>query len=76
MLSLDLPFSSEGRASACNAGDSGSIPVSEDTMEEMATHPTILVWRIPWTEEPGGVQFVGSQSIGHDWVINTTTSYR
>ena len=31
----------------------------------MATHPTILAWRIPWTEEPGRLQCVGSQRIGH-----------
>ena len=32
----------------------------------MATHYSILAWRIPWTEEPGGLQFMGSQKIGHD----------
>ena len=32
----------------------------------MATHSNILVWRIPWTEKPGGLQFVGSQRVGHD----------
>ena len=35
--------------------------------EEMATHSTILVWRIPWTEEPGGLQSMGSQRVGHSW---------
>ena len=35
--------------------------------EEMATHTSILAWRIPWTEEPGGLQFMGSQSISLDW---------
>ena len=34
--------------------------------EEMATHSSILAWEIPWTEEPGGLQSVGSQRIGHD----------
>ena len=34
--------------------------------EEMATHSSILVWRVPWTEEPGGLQFMGSQRVGHD----------
>ena len=39
----------------------------EDTPEkEMATHPSTLAWRIPWTEEPGGLQSVGLQRIGHD----------
>ena len=39
----------------------------EDLLEkEMATHSSILAWRIPWTEEPGGLQFMGSQRVGHD----------
>ena len=38
----------------------------EDPLEkEMATHSSILAWRIPWTEEPGGLQSMGSQSVGH-----------
>ena len=32
----------------------------------MATHSSILAWRISWTEEPGGLQFMGSQKVGHD----------
>ena len=40
----------------------------EDLEEEMATHSSILAWRIPWTEEPGGLQFTGSQRVRHDWV--------
>ena len=40
----------------------------EDPLEKgMATHSSILSWRIPWTEEPGGLQFRGSQRVGHDW---------
>ena len=35
--------------------------------EEMATHPSILAWKIPWTEEPGGLQSKRSQRSGHDW---------
>ena len=39
----------------------------EDPLEkEMATHSSILAWRIPWTEEPGRLQSTGSQSAGHD----------
>ena len=39
----------------------------EDPLEkEMATHFSILAWRIPWTEEPGGLQSTGSQRVGHD----------
>ena len=32
----------------------------------MATHSRILAWRIPWIEEPGGLQYIGSQKVGHD----------
>ena len=39
----------------------------EDLLEkEMATHSSILAWKIPWTEEPGGLQSKGSQRVGHD----------
>ena len=39
----------------------------KDPLEEgMATHSSILAWRIPWTEEPGGVQSMGLQRVGHD----------
>ena len=39
----------------------------EDPLEkEMATHSSILAWEIPWTEEPGGLQSMGSQIVGHD----------
>ena len=47
----------------------------EDPLEKgMATHSGILAWRIPWTEEPGGPQSVGSQRVRHDWVTKTFTS--
>ena len=46
---------SNSKESACNAGELGSIPGWEDPLEkEMATHCSVLAWRIPWTEEPGG----------------------
>ena len=39
----------------------------EDPLEkEMATHSSTLAWKIPWTEEPGRLQFMGSQRVGHD----------
>ena len=39
----------------------------EDSLEEgMATRSSILTWRTPWTEEPGGLQSIGSQRVGHD----------
>ena len=44
----------------------------EDPLEEgMAAHPSILAWRIPWTEEPGRLQSMGSQRVRHDCVTNT-----
>ena len=44
----------------------------EDLLEEeMATLSSILAWRIPWTEEPGRLQSIGSQRVGHDRVTNT-----
>ena len=50
-----------------NAGDPGSIPGWEDPLEKgMAAHPSIFAWRIPWTEEPGGLQSMGSQRDRHD----------
>ena len=39
----------------------------------MATHSSILAWIIPWTEEPGGLQSIGSQRVGHDWVDLAST---
>ena len=61
------------KASARNAGDLGSIPGlgrslgrADPLEKEMATHSSILAWRIPWMEEPGGLQFTGSQRVGHD----------
>ena len=38
-------------------------PLEEDT----ATHSSVLAWRIPWTEEPGGLQSIGSQRVGYNW---------
>ena len=57
---------SDGKESTYNVGDLGSIPGLEDSLEEgMATHSSILAWRIPWTEDPGGLQSMGSQRVGH-----------
>ena len=57
VLTLGFPGGLDGKGSACNAGDTGSIPDWEDTLEKgMATHSSILAWRIPWTGEPGRLQ--------------------
>ena len=60
-----------GKESTCDAEDTGdavdSIPGSERSPggEGMATHSSIPAWRIPWTEETGGLQSIGSQRAGH-----------
>ena len=47
----------------------------EDPLEkEMATHSSILAWRFPWMEEPGGLQSTGLQRVGHDWATSLTHS--
>ena len=54
-------------ANAGDIRDTSSIPGSGRSLEEgMATHSSILAWKIPWTEEPGGQQSIGSQRVGHD----------
>ena len=74
LVSEAPPCSSNGKESACNAGDQGSIPGSGRSTEEgNGNHPSILASRIPWTEKPGGLQFMGSQRVGHDGGTNTHT---
>ena len=58
---------SDGKESACSAGTLGSIPG--------LNHSSILVWEIPWAEEPGSLQFMGLQTVGHDWVIESLWYY-
>ena len=46
----------------------------EDLLEkEVVTHSSILAWRIPWTEQPGGLQSTGLQRVGHDWATSLTS---
>ena len=62
------------KKSSFNAGDLGSSLGQEDSLEKgMATHSSILVWRIPWTEEPGGLQSTGLQRLRHNSATNTST---
>ena len=109
---VDVPGSSAGKESACNAGDLSLIPelgwspgegigcplqyswaslvaqmvkklpaimrhgfdpwVRKIPLEKgMATHSSRIAWRISWTEEPGGLQSMGSQRVGHDWATFT-----
>ena len=61
---VGLPWWLSGKKSACNAGDKGSIPGWGNPLEkEIATHSSSLAWEIPWTEEPGGLQSMGSQEL-------------
>ena len=64
---LDFPGGSDGKASVYNVGDPGSIPgLGRSPGEEMAVHSRTIAWKIPWTEEPGRLQSIGSQRVGHD----------
>ena len=57
----------DGKESAYDAGHLVLSLGQEDPLEkEMATHSRILAWRILWAEEPGGLQSMGSQRVGHD----------
>ena len=59
-------------ASAGDRRDVGSIPESGRSPEEgMKTHPSVLPWRVPWTEEPGGLQSIGSQRVRHNLTEHT-----
>ena len=67
---LGLPWWCSSKESASNAGaagDKGLILGWDDPLEEcMATHSSVLAWRTPWTEEPGGLLSIASQRVGHD----------
>ena len=64
---MGFPGGSDGKASACNVGDQVQSLGWEDALEkEMATHSSTLAWKIPWTEEPGRLQSMGSQRVGQD----------
>ena len=64
---MGLPWWLRGKEAACNAEDVGLIPRLEGPLEkEMAICSSVLTWRIPWTEEPSGLQSIGFQRVGHD----------
>ena len=69
LLSAD---GSDGKESTCNAEDLGSIPgLGRFPREGKGNHSSFLAWRIPWTQAPGRLQFMGSERVGHDWMTNT-----
>ena len=51
---------------AANAGDLRDAGQEDPLEEGMATHSSVLTWEVPWTEEPGGLQSMGLQRVGHD----------
>ena len=64
---MDFSGGSDGKVSAYNVGVPGSIPGSEDLLEkEMATHSSILAWKIPWMEELSRLQSMGLERVRHD----------
>ena len=65
---MGFPGGSDSKESAWNAGDLGSFPgLGRSPVEGNGYHSSILALRIPWTEEPGGLQSMDSQRVGHDW---------
>ena len=63
-----FPGGPDGKEYVCNAGDPCSIPkLGRSPGEGMTTHSSILAWRIPWTEDPGRLQSMGKQRVGHNW---------
>ena len=66
-VSYGLPCGSDGKESACNAGDPGLMPGSgRSSGEGNGYHSSILAWRISWTVGTGGLPSMGSQTVKHD----------
>ena len=67
MVTMGFSGVSDGNESTCNAGDWVRSLGWEDLPEKgKATHSSIVAWRIPWAEGPGGLQSMGSQKVGHN----------
>ena len=64
---MGFPGGSDGKESAMQDTWVRSLDWEDPLEEGMATHSSILAWRIPWTEEPGGLQSTGLQRVRHDW---------
>ena len=72
----DFPGRSDGKGSACNVKDLGSSLGREDPLEnEVATHSSILAWRVQRMEEPGRLQSMGSQRVKHNWAASLSLSF-
>ena len=70
---MDFPDGPDIKESTYSVGDLGSIPGSGRSPRERDWLPTPVFWRISWTEEPGGLQSMGSQRVGHNSATNTFT---
>ena len=69
-----FPGDSNCKDSTYSPGDLGSVPgLGRSPGERMTSHSSILVWRILWTEECGGLPPTGLQRVGHDWATITYT---
>ena len=73
MYLFDFPGGSVVKNLPANVENTGSLGQEDPLGKEMATHSSILAWRIPWTEEPDRLQSMASQRNGHDQVTNTHT---
>ena len=70
-----MPAMTTGSDGSCSAETQvWSLGPENPLQEGMATHSSILAWRIPQTEEPGGLQSMGLQRVGHNWVTNYYSS--
>ena len=73
-MSLMPSYRPDGKESACSAGIQVRCLGQEDFLEkETATHFSVLGWRVSWTEQPGGLQSLGVQTVGHDCATTTFT---
>ena len=78
---MGFPGGLAGREPACQCrkhkrSQVQSLGEEDPLAKEMATHSSILSWKIPWTEEPGRLQFMGSQRVGHDWTCTHSEDKR
>ena len=64
--STGFPGGSDGKEFACNETQFWFLGWEDPLEKDMATHSSILAWRIPWKEEPGGLQSIWSQRVRHD----------
>ena len=74
--SQDFPGGSDGKESACNVEDPGSIPrLGRSPREGNGNHSGIPAWKIPWIEEPRELQSMGSQRVRHDLATSLFMSH-